>query len=135
MPGVILSGAVVSFLWGYLVYNGDISTIWPMFGVSNQLLATLALSIGTNFILERSGKWTYALITFVPSLFMFATTFTAAILNITDNYLPKHTFQGNLNSALMVVMLILVVVIFAESMRRCVRFLLGARSVLEPAGK
>jgi carbon starvation protein len=129
LPGVFISGAIISFLWGYLVYNGDISTIWPMFGVSNQLLATLALSIGTIYILERSGKWYYALTTFIPSLFMFATTFTAGILNITDNYLPKHNFQGNFNTVLTVVMLILVVIIFGESLRRCVRFFRDTKAV------
>ncbi|MBI5267813.1 MAG: carbon starvation protein A, partial [candidate division Zixibacteria bacterium] len=135
LPGVFISGAIISFLWGYLVYHGDISTIWPMFGVSNQLLATLALSIGTIYILERSGKWVYALTTFVPSLFMFATTFTAGILNITDNYLPKHNFQGNLNAVLTVIMLILVVIIFGESLRRCVRFFRTARVAAQPAAK
>ncbi len=123
IPGVIFSGAVISFLWGYLVYNGDISTIWPMFDVSNQLLATLALSIGTIYILKRSGKWQYALLTFVPSLFMFATTFVAGIDNITDNYLPKHTFQGNLNAVLTGVMILLVIIIFVESLQKCAQFL------------
>jgi carbon starvation protein len=57
MPAVIFSGAVISFLWGYLLYHGDISTIWPLFGVANQLLATLALCIGTVFILRHSRRW------------------------------------------------------------------------------
>ncbi len=131
-PGVVLTSAVISFLWGYLVFNGDISSIWPMFGVSNQLLATLALSIGTIYILERSGKWLYALTTFVPSVFMFATTFTAGILNITDNYLPRHDFQGNLNSAMTIIMLLLVIIIFGESLRRCARYLRRA-DVVVPA--
>lgn len=135
LPGVLLSGAIISFLWGYLVYNGDISTIWPMFGVSNQLLATLALSVGTLIILERSGKWTYGLITFLPSLFMFATTFVAGIQTITDNYLPKHTFQGNLNAFLTGVMLLLVIVIFVESLRKCAKFLAKPRVVPELAAK
>ncbi|MFA6079797.1 MAG: carbon starvation protein A, partial [Candidatus Omnitrophota bacterium] len=55
--GIVVSGGIISFLWGYLVYNGDISTIWPMFGVANQLLATLALSVGTVYILKHSKKW------------------------------------------------------------------------------
>ncbi len=135
LPGVILSGGMISFLWGWLVYNGDISTIWPMFGVANQLLATLALSIGTIYILERSGKWYYGLITFLPSLFMFATTFVAGIQNITDNYLPKQTFQGNLNAVLTIVMLILVVIIFFESLRKCSQFLWRIRAVPEGIGK
>jgi carbon starvation protein len=114
----IISGGIISFLWGYLVYNGDITTIWPMFGVANQLLATLALAIGTVYILKHTRKWYYGLITFIPAVIMFITTVAAGILNITDNYLPKHTFQGNLNAALSIIMISLVVVIFAESLKK-----------------
>jgi carbon starvation protein len=89
-----------------------------MFGVANQLLATLALCIGTVFILRHSSKRSYALITFVPSVFMCVTTFTAGVDSILYNYLPKHTFQGNLNAALSTVMLVLVMVIFVESLRK-----------------
>jgi carbon starvation protein len=123
MPAVILSGGIITCLWGYLVYNGDISTIWPMFGVANQLLATLALCIGTVYILRHAAKRRYALITFLPSLFMFVTTFTAAIDNVLYNYLPMHTRQGNLNAVFSVVMLALVIVIFIESLRKSVTYL------------
>jgi len=123
LPGVVLSGTIISVLWGYLVYFGDISTIWPMFGVANQLLATLALCVGTSFILKHSAKWYYSLITFIPSLFMFATTFVAGIDNIINNYLPKHNFQGNMNAALSVVMLLLVLIIFFESLKKSVAIL------------
>ncbi len=115
MPSIIVTSGVISFLWGYLVVHGEISTIWPMFGVANQLLAAVALSFGTVFILGHSKKWQYALITFLPAIFMFVTTLTASVDNIFNNYLPKHTFQGTLNAFLSVVMLILVVVIFVES--------------------
>jgi len=118
LPGIIITGGVISLLWGYLVYNGDISTIWPMFGVANQLLATLALSVGTLYILRRTKKWRYGLITFLPSVFMFATTVTAGYFNIADNYLPKHTFQGNLNAALSMIMIALVVIVFLDSLRK-----------------
>ncbi|MGD0785112.1 MAG: carbon starvation protein A [Sedimentisphaerales bacterium] len=123
LPGVLLTGTIISCLWGYLVYFGEISTIWPMFGVANQLLATLALCIGTIFILRHSKKWYYCLITFIPSLFMFVTTFTAGIDNIINNYLPKHNFQGNLNIVLSVVMLLLVLIIFIESIRKSIAIL------------
>jgi len=66
--GVLISGAIVSFFWGYLVYNGDISTIWPMFGVANQLLATLALFVGTLYILKNTKNLVYGLVTFLPGL-------------------------------------------------------------------
>lgn len=115
---IVITGAIISLLWGYLVYNGDISTIWPMFGVANQLLATLALSVGTLYILKHTKKWYYGLTTFIPAVFMFVTTVTAGIMNITDNYLPKHTFQGNLNSGLSIIMILLVVIIFVESLRK-----------------
>jgi carbon starvation protein len=123
LPGVLLTGTIISCLWGYLVYFGEISTIWPMFGVANQLLATLALCIGTIFILRHSQKWYYCLITFIPALFMFVTTFTASIDNIVNNYLPKHNFQGNLNVVLSVVMLLLVLIIFIESIRKSIAIL------------
>jgi carbon starvation protein len=118
MPAVLFSGGAISFLWGYLVYHGDISTIWPLFGVANQLLATLALFIGTVFILRHSRVWAYGLITFIPALFMAVTTFVAGIDNIFNNYLPKHDFQGNLKAVLSIVMLVLVVIIFFEAMRK-----------------
>ena len=120
LPGAIICGAIISFLWGYLVYNGDISTIWPMFGVANQLLATLALCVGTVYILKHTKKKRYCLITFLPSLFMFATTFVAAIENITANYLPKQTAQGYLNAGLSIAMLALVILIFFESLKKSV---------------
>ncbi|MDD5197111.1 MAG: carbon starvation protein A [Candidatus Omnitrophica bacterium] len=115
--GIIVSAGTISLLWGYLVYNGEISTIWPMFGVANQLLATLALLVGTLFILRHTKKWRYGLITFLPALFMFVTTVVAGIMNITGNYLPKHDFQGNLNAGLSAVMIVLVIIIFFESLR------------------
>jgi carbon starvation protein len=115
---IIISGGIISFLWGYLVYNGDITTIWPMFGVANQLLATLALAVGTVYILKNSKRWQYGLITFIPAIFMFITTVVAGILNITGNYLPKRTAQGYINASLSAVMIVLVVAIFLESMRK-----------------
>jgi carbon starvation protein len=123
MPAVILSGGVISFMWGYLVFKGDIATIWPMFGVANQLLAALALCIGTAFILQHSNRWYYGLITFLPAVFMVATTFAAGIDNIIGNYLPQHTFQGNLNAFLSVIMLILVAIIVFESGKKSARIL------------
>ena len=114
-PGVIITSAIVVFAWGYLVYNGDISTIWPMFGVANQLLATVALIIGTSVILRNNNRKLYALITFLPMLFMLATTVTAGIENIFYNYLPQKTFNGNLNAFLSAIMLILVIIIVIDS--------------------
>lgn len=123
MPGIIITSALVVISWGYLVYNGDISSIWPMFGVANQLLATAALIIGTTIILKNNKNKSYALITFIPMLFMLATTITAGIQNIFYNYLPQQTFNGNLNTALSTIMLILVSIIFIDSSLKWILYL------------
>lgn len=135
MPGIIITSALVVFSWGYLVYNGDISTIWPMFGVANQLLATAALVIGTSVILRNSRKKIYGLITFIPMLFMLATTVTAGIQNILYNYLPQKTFNGNLNAFLSAVMLVLVIVIVADSCRKWIWSLATGRFAEKRTGE
>jgi carbon starvation protein len=77
LPGNIAMSGIVVLAWGYLIYTGSVSTIWPMFGVANQLLAAIALGVGTTVII-KSGKLKYAWVTFVPMCFMFVTTLTAA---------------------------------------------------------
>ena len=77
LPGSIVTSFIVVCAWGYLIYSGSVSTIWPMFGVANQLLAAIALGVGTTVII-KSGKLRYAWTTFIPMLFMFTTTFTAS---------------------------------------------------------
>jgi carbon starvation protein len=115
MTGIAVTSAIVVSAWGYLVYNGDIATIWPMFGVANQLLATAALAIGTSVIMKSNKNRWYALVTFVPMLFMLVTTVDAGINNIAVNYLPKRDFNGYLNASLSAAMLLLVGVIIADS--------------------
>ncbi len=122
LPGIFITGGIISFSWGYLVYMGDISTIWPMFGVANQLLATVALIFGTVYILQNTGKWKYALITFLPALFMFVTTITASLMNILYNYLPKQNWT---NASLSVIMLVLVLIIFIEAMRKLYKIIMN----------
>ncbi|MCX5783824.1 MAG: carbon starvation protein A [Elusimicrobia bacterium] len=108
--GVAVCSILISSAWGGMVLAGNITTIWPMFGVANQLLAAIALAIGTTYIIKRAKK-IYALITFVPFVFMFATTVTAGTMNIFGNYLAKGGFQGYLNAALSAIMIVLAVII------------------------
>ena len=63
--------------WGVLVYTGSIDTIWPMFGIANQLLAVVALALVTT-LLVNTGRGRYAPVTILPMLFVTATTMTAA---------------------------------------------------------
>ncbi len=119
-PGVILTGAVVSFAWGYLLYGGNISTIWPIFGVANQLLATLALCIGTTIILKRTSSIKYSLVTFLPMVVLFITTVTAGSMSIFSTYLPAGMM---VNAILMALMIIAVVITVVDSSFKWYRFI------------
>jgi carbon starvation protein len=113
MPGVVATSAAVSFAWGYLLFTGDISSIWPMFGVTNQTLAGLALAIGTTIILRISEKKIYALVTAVPCAFVTITTFAGGIMNV-QMYLKRDMM---LNAVLSIVIIILVTVIIVDNIR------------------
>ena len=119
IPGSILTSALVSLCWGYMLYTGDISSIWPMFGATNQVLASLALAIGTTIILRICAKKSYALITFVPCVFITITTFAAGIMNV-QTYLAKDQM---LNAWLSIGILILVVIIMVENIRVQIKLL------------
>lgn len=81
MPGILFSSFIVVAAWGYLIFSGNISTIWPMFRVANQLLAAIALGVGTTIII-KSKKIRYVWVTLIPMIFMFTTTLTAAYQSI-----------------------------------------------------
>jgi carbon starvation protein len=116
LPGTIIASALVVGAWGYFIHTGTISTIWPMFGIANQLLAAMALSIGTTVII-RSGRARYAWVTIAPLSFVAVTTLTAGWLSITDNFLPMARqaatasirFQGYLNAGLTALMMACIV--------------------------
>ena len=78
VPGAVLSTALVTGGWGILVFTGSIDTIWPMFGIANQLLSVVALALVTT-MLVNTGRGRYAPITVLPMLFVTATTMTAAV--------------------------------------------------------
>src|SRR5581483_9476283 len=77
LPGAALATFVVTAGWGVLIATGSIDTIWPMFGIANQLLAVIALCLVTT-LLVNTGRARYAPITLLPMLFVIATTMTAA---------------------------------------------------------
>ena len=110
LPGNLLTSGIIVFCWGYFIYTGTVATIWPMFGTANQLLATIALVIGTSFLINR-GKVRYAWITIVPMIFVGITTLIAGISNITNIYYPqlfveKTMVQGIINMSLTVLIII-----------------------------
>jgi carbon starvation protein len=102
LPGSILATTVVTAGWGILVATGSIGTIWPMFGIANQLLAVLALCLVTT-MLVNSGRGRYAPLTLLPMLFVTATTMSAGVImtgNFYDMIQSGNTLRGTLNLGL-----------------------------------
>lgn len=108
MPGILITSTLFTAAWGYLVYTGNISTIWPLFGMSNQLLASSALIIATTMII-RLGKARYAAITAVPGILMAVVTLVAGYQSITGIYLPKGQY---LLATMALVVAVLMVIVF-----------------------
>jgi len=121
LPGTLLSTALIVAGWTYFILTGSITTIWPMFGIANQLLAALALAIGTT-ILVNAGRGRYAWTTAVPMVFVAVTTLTAGFLSVKDNFLPMtrlpdagKVIQGWINSTLTLVMMACVIFVLVEA--------------------
>jgi carbon starvation protein len=119
LPGNLIASAIVVFFWGYFIYTGSVSTIWPMFGSANQLLATIALTIGTSYIINQ-GKIRYAWVTLIPLTFVGITTFVAGIMNIIGIYIPqmssdKMYVQGSINLALTLIIMLSVIIILKDA--------------------
>jgi carbon starvation protein len=113
-PGVILTSAMFTGAWGYLVYTGDISTIWPLFGMANQLLASCALIVGTTMLI-RLGKAKYAWVTAVPVVCVLPMVMWAGYLNVTANFLPKNLY---LLATMSVILMVLMTIVFISAFRR-----------------
>ncbi|TWH51594.1 carbon starvation protein A [Sporomusa sp. KB1] len=113
IPGIIFTSALISFAWGYLLFGGSIASIWPLFGLSNQLLASMALTIGTTMLL-RMGKAKYLWVTLIPLCFMLVTAMTAGFYNIFEFYVPKAQW---LLAGASVVMMILIVFVIVDAVK------------------
>jgi len=88
LPGALLATGIVTVGWAALVWEGGIRTIWPMFGIANQLLAVLALAIVTTWLVN-TGRGRYAWVTIPPMLFVTTTTLSAGTIMARD-----PTFKG-----------------------------------------
>ena len=126
-PGAYLATGAVVFAWAYFIWTGSVSTIWPMFGTANQLLAAVALAVASAAIVN-AGKVRYVWTTLVPMLFVAVTTIDAGVRNIVESYVPMFAapdkkWRGVVNTVLTAVILICVVIILIETFRRMYKIL------------
>jgi carbon starvation protein len=138
LPGNLASSILVVIGWGYLIYTGNISTIWPMFGTGNQLLATIALAVATTFLINM-GKAKYAWITAIPMCFVGVTTITAGVESIANIFwpltrMPGQAFTGYLDSILMIAFILGVILVVFDAIRRWIAVLNGASVPQEAFG-
>jgi carbon starvation protein len=140
MPGAILASTVMVLSWSYFIWTGSIATIWPMFGIGNQLLAALALAVATTIIINL-GRAKYAWVTFVPLCWVGTTTFVAGFLSIRDNFWPMTSSDnpilrttGYIDTACTVFMMVCALIILAATVRRSLGVLSGRLpAILEPS--
>jgi carbon starvation protein len=135
MPGAFVTTALVVTGWAAFIWSGSISTIWPMFGIANQLLAAVALCVATTIIIN-SGKARYSWTTIAPLSFVATTTLVAGWMSITDNFWPlaqrpETAAQGYINTALTAILMAASVIILVDSVRR---WTTGRRAPSESAG-
>lgn len=131
IPGNLISSALIVLAWGYFIYTGSVATIWPMFGTANQLLATVALAIGTSFLINR-GLAKYSWMTLLPMIFVGITTLTAGYLNMVNIYYPlladpAKKAQGIINLSLTGAILICVLILFADAIPKWITVITGKR--------
>ncbi len=151
IPGIVGTSLLVVGAWAYLIHSGNIATIWPMFGISNQLLAAIAFGVGTTLII-KSGKVRYAWTTAIPMVFMFTTTFSASwqlvqifagkaaaaasaaaaagIAADARAALLKEVFNYKLDAMLVVIMALLAVIALLDMLYKWYGYLAGTRAMV-----
>jgi carbon starvation protein len=164
-PAVLFTSAIFVAMWGYFLYQGvtdplgGINSLWPLFGISNQLLATVALCVGTTIIIKM-GKAKYAFVTIIPLVWLVIVTASAGLLKIfssdpklgflshaamlkeqiATNTLPANIktveaaqrmiFNDNLDAGVAAFFLIAVVVILGASIREWLAVVSGRKAAV-----
>jgi len=124
-PANLVATGIVVFGWGWFLYTGQVTTLWPLLGVANQLLAAVALIVGTSVIIN-SGKARYAWVTLLPLSFVATMTLWSGYLNIFNNYLPLahkpgKAAVGYMSAGVTGVLMICAVVILVDALRKWLR--------------
>ena len=134
----IAASCMVVFAWCYFIFTGSIDTIWPMFGIANQLLASIALCVGTSLIIN-SGKAKYAWVTLLPVSFLASNTLFGGWLSIRDNYWPKTlvpatAVMGWVDTICTAAMMVLAGMIIIDSINKWRKTLFAGTPAVEYAG-
>jgi carbon starvation protein len=138
LPGSIFATGLVTVGWGSLVATGSIGTIWPMFGIANQLLAVLALCLVTT-LLVNTGRARYAPVTLLPMLFVLATTMSAGVIMVGQfgqMIADGQRLRGSLNLGLTLFVMVsvgLVVLLAASRWVAVISGMIRPRPEEEPA--
>ncbi len=153
MPSVIVTSALIVMAWGYFLIQGvldplgGINSLWPLFGIANQLLAAVALCVATT-ILIKASRLKYAWITLTPLAWLVIVTYTAAWQKIFSDAprigflaqamvleagpqsatIKQLIFNNRLDAAVCGIFLILVTTILVDSIRVWTGILNGSRS-------
>jgi carbon starvation protein len=135
LPGSVITSALVVTAWAAFIWSGSISTIWPMFGIANQLLAAVALCVATTIIIN-SGKSKYSWVTLLPLSFVSTTTLVAGWESITDIFWPlsqkpETAMLGYINVSLTAIIMFAAVIILIDSIRRWLGFGKRPQSLVE----
>jgi len=140
-PSIIASSALVVLAWGYFLYQGvvdplgGINSLWPLFGIANQLLAAVALCVATT-VLVKMGRLRHAWVTFVPLLWLAAATLTAGyqkvfsplpalgflahaqtLVGSSNPNAARMIFNDRVDAALALFFMVVVLVVIAASAR------------------
>ncbi|MGR0187961.1 carbon starvation CstA family protein [Azospirillum aestuarii] len=119
VPGSIAASVLACVAWGYLLTSGDINSVWALFGVSNQLMASVGLIIGATIILRLGQKRVYMLTCLVPLAYLFVTVNYAGYWMITNVYLnPLAKGYNVFNAGISIIMLSLGFVILIAALKK-----------------
>jgi len=151
-PSILITSALIVAAWGFFLWQGvkdplgGINSLWPLFGIANQLLATVALCVATTIIIKMH-RARYAAVTLVPLMWLVAVTFTASWHKIFDasprvgflaqahtlatgpatNATARLIFNNRLDAAVTAALVVMVALVLFESARQWIGVLSGRR--------